>query len=134
MTGGLVVLGLITLPGVDRSVGRGRAFLREILGPDHPALSDLLVCVSELITNAHRHTDSGRGGRITLMLAASAGIVRAEVTDDGAGGARPRIRAEDGGERGRGMRIVEALSACWGFEEDGVRTTVWAEFPSGSSR
>jgi anti-sigma regulatory factor (Ser/Thr protein kinase) len=134
----MVLLGRITLPGVARSAGRGRAFLRETLDTDHPALPDLEVCVSELITNARCHTDSGRGGRIVVTLSAGAGVVRVEVTDDGADGARPRIRAEDDGEdcgeHGRGMRIVEALSARWGFEEDGARTTVWAEFPSGSNR
>ncbi|MEV0402505.1 ATP-binding protein [Actinoallomurus sp. NPDC050550] len=129
MKGEAVVLGEITLPGVRRSVAHARAFLRELLPYDHPVLDDLVTVGSETVCNAVTHTASGQaGGRVTVVLLACGGVYRLEVTDDGAGGARPCLKTENGGESGRGMRIVEALARCWGYRVDGTRTVVWAEF------
>lgn len=127
---GRVVLGEITLPGVRRSVGVARGFVRE-LAADVPAVDDLVVVVSETVANAVTHTASGlAGGRVTVVLTAGDGVYRLEVSDDGAAGGRPHVKAEAEAETGRGMRIVEALSARWGFRAEGARTVVWAEFPA----
>ncbi|GAA4622386.1 hypothetical protein GCM10023196_014370 [Actinoallomurus vinaceus] len=132
MTEEAVVLGEITLPGMRSSVAHARAFLRELLPCDHPALDDLVTVGSETVCNAVTHTASGQAaGRVTVVLLARGGAYRLEVTDDGAGGSRPRLEAEDGGESGRGMRIVDALARRWGYREDGARTVVWAEFGNG---
>ncbi|MBO2459319.1 ATP-binding protein [Actinomadura violacea] len=124
--GGLVVVGALTLPGVGRSVGHARRFLRDMLPPDHPGLDDLVTVVSELVCNAVTHTVSGR---VTVSLLAGDGLLRLEVADEGGGG-RPRLGAETGGESGRGLRIVDALARSWGFRPDGPGTVVWAEFGS----
>jgi anti-sigma regulatory factor (Ser/Thr protein kinase) len=126
------VLGAITLPGLRRSVAYARAFLRDLLPPGHPLLDDLVTVGSETVCNAVTHTASGDpGGRVTVVLLADRDAYRLEVTDDGAGGARPCLRAEDGGEGGRGMRIVDALARRWGHRADGDRTVVWVEFSAG---
>lgn len=130
MTAEMTVLGEITLPGVERSAVYARQFLQDTLGVAHPALADLQVCACELFNNGLRHTKSGRGGRITVKLVRAASALRIEVTDDGAGGARPRLRRPDG-EGGRGLHIVEALAVRWGCIPIGDRTTVWAEFAAG---
>lgn len=125
----LIVLGTITLPGVGRSAGYLRSFARDMLGPDHPRLDDIKVCLTEKFSNSIMHTASGRGGWVSITLAAGRGVVRTEVTDDGAGGARPLVPGEDTlGEHGRGLRLLDSLAVRWGFVEDGQRTTVWAEF------
>lgn len=128
--GGLVVLGAITLPGVRRSVGYARRFLWDMLPSDHPVLDDLVTVGSETVCNAVTHTASGDGGRVTVSLLAGGDVYRLEVADDGADGGRPYVKAENGAESGRGMRVVEALSESWGFRADGDRTVVWAEFRS----
>jgi signal transduction histidine kinase len=79
----------------------------------------------EALHNALRHATPRH---VTVALRAAGERLVLEVTDDGAGGDRPRLRPEDGGESGRGMRIVDALARCWGYREDGARTVVWAEF------
>lgn len=133
--GGARVIGAVTLPGTRRSVGVARAFVRDAAA-GLPAVDDLVLVVSELVANAVTHTASGlAGGRVTVVLAAGDGLVRLEVADGGAAGGRPHVRAEaapasGGAETGRGMRIVAALSARWGFRADGPRTVVWAEFPA----
>ncbi|MFF4240936.1 ATP-binding protein [Actinomadura geliboluensis] len=128
--GGARVIGAVTLPGTRRSVGVARAFVRDAAA-GLPAVDDLVLVVSELVANAVTHTASGlAGGRVTVVLAAGDGLVRLEVADGGAAGGRPHVRDEAGAETGRGMRIVAALSARWGFRADGPRTVVWAEFPA----
>ena len=142
--GGLVV-GEVTLPGVRRSVGCARGFVREALlrhaGPAEAGTDeavtrdavrdDMVTVTSELVANAVTHTASGRaGGEVAVVLVAGDGVYRLEVADDGAADGHPHLKDEEGAETGRGMRIVEALAARWGFRTDGRRTVVWAEFPA----
>ncbi|MFI0412236.1 ATP-binding protein [Actinomadura sp. 3N508] len=125
-----VVIGEITLPGVGRSVGFARSFVRETV-PDFPGVDDMITVVSEAVANAVRHTASGReGGRVSIVLAAGGGVYRLEVVDDGDAGGAPHVKAEVGAETGRGMRIVEALASGWGFRLDEGRGVTWAEFPA----
>ncbi|GAA2452414.1 hypothetical protein GCM10010191_83390 [Actinomadura vinacea] len=130
---GLVVLAELTLPGTLCSVRHARLFLRDTLVPGHlaagdEALDDMTLVVDELAANGVRHTGSGRGGKISIALLAGPEVLRAEVSDDGADGARPVLRKASTGETGRGLHIVDALASCWGYRPDGVRTTVWADF------
>ncbi|WP_160573856.1 ATP-binding protein [Actinomadura physcomitrii] len=127
---GLVVLGSVTLPGVGRSVGCARAFVRDVLA-GLPDRDDVVLAASETVANAVRHTASGlEGGLVTVTVAAGPGAVRLEVADDGAAGARPYVKDDPGAETGRGMRIVQGLAARWGYRADGSRTVVWADFPA----
>jgi len=131
----VVVIGEITLPGVRRSVGSARGFVRSVAA-GHPALDDMVLVVSETVANAVAHTASGlEGGVVKIVVLAGGGGYRLEVADQGAAGGRPHVKDEyaeegTGAESGRGMRIVEALAARWGFRTDGARTVVWAEFPA----
>ncbi|MFI0370991.1 ATP-binding protein [Actinomadura sp. 1N219] len=111
-----------------RSVAYARRFLRDMVPQAHPLLDDLVTVGSETVCNAITHTDSGDGGRVTVTLLAGRGAYRLEVSDDGAGGRRPHLKAETLAEGGRGLRVVEALAESWGFRTDGPRTVVWAEF------
>lgn len=122
----------ITLPGVERSVANGRRFVRETLGPRHPALEKVALGVSELATNAIMHTPSGDGGHITIDIVAAGSVVRAEVTNDGTMAAKPRIRRDPDAENGRGILIIDTLADSWGVTEGSGTTTVWAEFRASS--
>ncbi|MFD6180899.1 ATP-binding protein [Streptomyces goshikiensis] len=87
---------------------------------------DLLLCVSELTTNALLHgVPPGRGYRLRLLR--FEGVVRVEVHDSGPG--RPGIADRNpSAERGRGLLLVAALADRWGV---GARTpgkVVWSEF------
>lgn len=144
----MTVLAVLTLPGVARSAPYARRFLHDTLVPGHlgprdELLDDLVLVVDEFVGNGIRHTASGRGGKVTISLLRGQGLLRAEVTDDGADGARPVMREHPQGESGRGLHIVEAVATRWGHRPDGACTTVWAEFavdaatsrpePAGSS-
>lgn len=129
------VIGEVTLPGVLRSVGCARGFVRDAVlarsRRDDPVLDDMVTVASETVANAIKHTASGlEGGEVRVVLRDAGGVYRLEVGDDGAAGARPHVKDEVGAETGRGMRIVAALASRWGFRADGHRTVVWAEFPA----
>lgn len=105
---------------------RIRARLRE-WGADAELRDDAGLVVTELFTNAVRHTDSRQ---ITCALRDVGSAVRLEVTDQGCGGASPvPCTATDDEEGGRGLLLVSVLATAWGSDPaaDGTGRVVWAE-------
>ncbi|WP_329334344.1 ATP-binding protein [Streptomyces sp. NBC_00663] len=88
---------------------------------------DVLLCVSELATNALLYgVPPNRCFQLRLTLATD-GVLRVEVHDSGPGEVRlpePLLDAE----RGRGLRLVRALSDDWGVRERDPGKVVWCEF------
>jgi serine/threonine-protein kinase RsbW len=112
-----------------RSVPAAREFARRALadwGIGERA-DDVLLCVSELATNALLHgVPPGRGFKLYLSLDA-AGALRVEVHDSGEG--QPRIPDTGAGdESGRGLLLVEALADKWGVGGRDPGKIVWCEF------
>jgi two-component sensor histidine kinase len=95
-------------------------------------LDDVLLCVSELATNALLHgVPPGRGYRLRLRLRQSGdGRLRVEVHDSGDG--QPCLR-EPSGESGRGLLLVAALADGWGVGERSPGKIVWCEFDLSSA-
>ncbi|QIY96338.1 ATP-binding protein [Streptomyces sp. S1D4-11] len=89
------------------------------------AAEDVLLVVSELVTNACLHAE----GPDELRIACDNKVLRVEVSDRGAGQPAPRTPHRAGRPGGHGMFIVQRLCLDWGV----VRTpgvtgkTVWAE-------
>ncbi|MDO0933699.1 ATP-binding protein [Streptomyces sp. DG2A-72] len=89
------------------------------------AAEDVLLVVSELVTNACLHAE----GPDELWIACDNKVIRVEVSDRGAGQPSPRTPHRAGRPGGHGMFIVQRLCLDWGV----VRTpgvagkTVWAE-------
>jgi anti-sigma regulatory factor (Ser/Thr protein kinase) len=115
---------VMVVPGTPRAVGAVRRCFRDLLGPYHPALDDVQLCLSEIMTNALRHTTSGRGGHIRVEAAISTQEIRVEITDDGGAETEPGI-VPPRGESGRGLTLVRETADDWGFERRGDKTTVW---------
>lgn len=105
---------------------RARVLARELLAEqlDERRRNDLLVLVTELVTNAVRHATIGPGDVIVLNLAAADGVVRAEVTDPGPG--FEPVEREPGPNGGFGLVLLRTLSDRWGVACDGP-TCVWFE-------
>ncbi|CAL9479692.1 hypothetical protein SUDANB176_03022 [Streptomyces sp. enrichment culture] len=89
------------------------------------AAEDVLLVVSELVTNACLHAE----GPDHLAITCDNKVIRIEVTDRGAGQPAPRTPHRAGRPGGHGMFIVQRLCLDWGV----VRTpgvagkTVWAD-------
>ncbi|MEM9466074.1 MAG: ATP-binding protein [Actinomycetota bacterium] len=86
-----------------------RAWLERIGDAAHPSPIDIDVVVTELVANAIDHTSSSS---VDLTLAVAAGRVRVQVAND-VGDDEPVLASEwrEAGERGRGLRLVAALSS-----------------------
>jgi anti-sigma regulatory factor (Ser/Thr protein kinase) len=112
-----------SLPEGEGTVALARDFTREVLAGwgDRDTNGDVVLVVSELVTNAVRH---GRCLPI-LRLSATAGGIRVEVTDTDP--TPPRIR-QPGADGGWGLRMVERLSSAWGVVPEGEGKVVWCEF------
>jgi anti-sigma regulatory factor (Ser/Thr protein kinase) len=116
----------IELPGTLQSVREARRHVRTVLGPEY---DDVELAVSELVTNAVQHSESGAGRKVRLELAVDRGRVRVDVTDGGSSTGHPRLaEPPELSERGNGLRIVRAISSRWGVEVGARGTTVWCEW------
>jgi len=86
-------------------------------------LSDIAeLCTSELATNAVIHARSP----VLLVVSRLPEGVRIEVEDESPGTLEAGS-LEGHGESGRGLAIVDALSACWGVDPHRDGKTVWCE-------
>ena len=113
----------LRLPHSDRAPRLARAFVAESLQGwqlDGMVETASLV-VSEVVTNAVIHARSGA----ELLLERTPTALRISVIDHG-GGLSPR-ETTVGGDGGRGLVIVEALSSRWGTEPTDGGNCVWAE-------
>ena len=88
----------------------------------------MTTVASELAANAVQHTASGRGGWMIVEITWHASLVRVAVIDQGAPG-EPRFVDDPMGERGRGLRVVNALSARLTTSGDHRGRLMCAEVP-----
>ena len=115
----------VRLPADLASARAARGFTRGVLSEwdAHEVVDDALLVVSEMVTNAVTHAAS----ECELRVSMSPTIVRIEVLDAGAGTPEP-VPASATRGNGRGLHLIDALTAAWGVEPqaDGGKT-VWAE-------
>lgn len=118
----------LTIAGRAERVSAARVFVAEILGAQHPWGDTAVLLTGELVANSVRHSDSRLAGQtITVTVTAEAGALLVEVTDR-SGLGLPVVRSDDGqAEGGRGLQLVNALAARWGYRRHGRRTTTWFE-------
>lgn len=94
--------------------------------PACPARDDVVMVANELASNAIRHTSSGRGGWFAVELTCYPGLVRVAVADCG-GSKEPVVIEDPGGENGRGLFLVQQLSARMGISGNNSGRLVWAD-------
>ncbi|MFG2679825.1 SpoIIE family protein phosphatase [Streptomyces sp. NPDC048392] len=115
---------------LPEAVRHARRFTRRTLrswGVPDGDVDGVLLIVSELVTNALVHTD----GQVRLDLTLIGGRLRVAVAD-----ASPRTPVKPtsiGWEAtgGRGILLVEAMSATWGTLPVSGGKQVWSELPVG---
>lgn len=113
----------LRLPARPTAVAEARDAVRSTCRhlPD-TTVGDATLLVSELVTNAVRYA----GGMITVVIDCEPERVAIAVGDHS--NDRPVVRnPDDADTHGRGMRLVDSLSAHWGCtpSSDGDGKTVW---------
>jgi anti-sigma regulatory factor (Ser/Thr protein kinase) len=106
----------------------------DLTGHGMPAetINDAALVATELITNAIRHGQPLSSGRLAVQWTTDGVGVLIRITDGG-GASQPTLlnsAPEDIG--GRGLAIVDSLSASWGVDIDADQVTVWAYVSSPS--
>lgn len=89
-------------------------------------VDDLALIASELVTNAVQHVDVDAGREIGVTLFLSPLNIRLEVRDSGEYLPTPREPSNDE-QSGRGLILVRLIANRWGFKEQVVGKTVFAE-------
>lgn len=116
------------LDGHADSVGEGRRRILELAEGfiDEKRLPDLALVLSEVVSNAVRH--SSQAGTVLLAVTPKDDYLCVQVTDPGPGLApRPRATAPDE-EGGWGFFLIEHLTRRWGLTREDSHTRVWFEF------
>ena len=117
------------VPGVPESVPVARFRVRAALGLHGLGeySDDATIITSELVTNAVQHACGNGTGRIgvTVARAGSPPAVTVVVSDSSPEGP-VRRETPAGSEQGRGLQIVEALSARWGWHRQDGGKAVFA--------
>jgi anti-sigma regulatory factor (Ser/Thr protein kinase) len=117
------------LPGIPQSVPVARRQIRAALGSRGLGeyADDAELITSELVTNAVQHACANGTQTIgvTLTHAGSPAAVTVTVSDSSPHGPIRRD-TPPGSEQGRGLHIVEALSAHWGWRQQDGGKAVFA--------
>ena len=119
----------LALPGLPESVPVARRRVRAALGFHELGefTEDAEVITAELVGNAVQHAcaDGTKAIRVILTHAGTPAMVTVAVSD-----CSPQVPVRRdtpaGSEQGRGLQIVEALSAHWGWRRGGSGKTVFA--------
>lgn len=111
-------------PDVAGRIAREAVLLLIHMRRDTEFAQDALLVVSELVTNAVRHTSGG----CSMAAWNEPHSLRVEVRDSSI--ELPRFSPTPPGPMevgGRGLHIVDTLSARWGVRSAAHGKTVWAE-------
>ena len=114
----------LTLPAEPSTPRLARTAVAERYSA-HLRCGDILVCVSEAVTNAVLHA----GTPVRLVVRETARLLRIEVTDDDP--TLPVARDPDPTTpTGRGLLLIDRLTSSWGIESRHDGKTVWFEMAS----
>lgn len=100
--------------------GKARARVSRLQSRLEPRFDDVVLVVSELVTNSVRHAASDQSIEMTVEV--SHARIRLEVSDRGSGFVPVDSMRGDG----LGLIIVDRIAASWGVITNGS-CTVWVE-------
>jgi two-component sensor histidine kinase len=113
--------------GID-AAATARYTVTDGLGDEVPqrTVEDVLLVISELVTNAVRHAGAGSGDVIDVCVTNRGETLLIEVVDREPAAA-PKMRDDDA-PGGMGLVVVSGLCTDWGTKQQRGHKTVWAEY------
>jgi anti-sigma regulatory factor (Ser/Thr protein kinase) len=118
----------VNAPGLARAAVARRC---EQLALDASLSQSLILLVSEVVSNAVRHSSAHADAPIEFVADFDAAKIRVMVTDAG-DGFTPRPRDPASTRDGYGLYLLEKVAERWGVESRGD-TKVWFELPGAAS-
>jgi anti-sigma regulatory factor (Ser/Thr protein kinase) len=118
----------LQLPHTSDSVRRARRTIAAFLDPSEvpvTVVEDLLLLVSELVTNAVVHA----GSPAVVRLDADVERIKVAVADRDPEKAPKMAEPEPLSPSGRGVLLVDRLASRWGVEPQRSGKVVWFELP-----
>jgi anti-sigma regulatory factor (Ser/Thr protein kinase) len=91
---------------------------------------DVLLLVTELVTNAVRHADVGPEHSLRVKLRLSPRRVRVDTFDPGTGFTRAFASSRGDESGGWGLFLVDQIADRWGVRRMASGTCVWFEIRS----
>jgi anti-sigma regulatory factor (Ser/Thr protein kinase) len=104
-----------------------RALLARNGALPRPVRDDVLLLMTELVTNAVRHADAGPDRLVRLELRQRRGAVRVAVCDEGPGFAPEATCSRPDETGGWGLVLVDRIADRWAVTRTATGTCVWFE-------
>jgi len=120
-------------PGLAEEVAHARHFVASLTA-ERSCVDDAVLIVSELATNAVRHSQSGvTGGWFLVVVSFGDDFVRIEVVDQGSEHEPRLCDATHQEEGGRGLVLIAACAKDWGVKNWPNGRSVWADLVRGDA-
>ena len=117
----------LELPAEPHSAKVARDSVAGLDGHLGAVFGDVVLLISELVTNSVRHAGLDASQPLQLSVATNGDTVRIAVRDPGPGFRPPKAPDDPAHPGGWGLVLVEQLSQRWGVERRDGATVVWCE-------
>jgi anti-sigma regulatory factor (Ser/Thr protein kinase) len=117
----------LVLPAEPHSAKVARDAVAGLDGHLGDVFGDVVLVISELVTNSVRHAGLGASEPVQLSVGIEGDMVRVTVRDPGPGFKPPRAPSDPAHIGGWGLVLVDQLATRWGVEHDGEANVVWCE-------
>jgi anti-sigma regulatory factor (Ser/Thr protein kinase) len=117
----------LELPAEPHSAKVARDAVAGLDGHLGAVFGDVVLLISELVTNSVRHAGLDASQPLQLSVATEGDAVRIAVRDPGPGFRPPKAPDDPAHVGGWGLVLVEQLSRRWGVDRVDGATVVWCE-------
>jgi|SRR5215211_3904858 len=117
----------LELPAEAHSAKVARDAVAGLDGHLGEIFGDVVLVISELVTNSVRHAGLAASQPVQLSVGVEGDKVRVAVRDPGPGFEPPGAPTDPAHIGGWGLVLVNQLAEEWGVENEGDATVVWCE-------
>jgi anti-sigma regulatory factor (Ser/Thr protein kinase) len=117
----------LELPAEAHSAKVARDAVAGLDGHLGKVFGDVVLVISELVTNSVRHAGLDASEPVQLSVGMEGETVRVAVRDPGPGFEPPGAPDDPAHVGGWGLVLVDQLAERWGVEHDGDANVVWCE-------
>ena len=117
----------LELPAEPHSAKVARDAVAGLDGHLGSVFGDVVLLISELVTNSVRHAGLDASQPLQLSVVVEGEKVRIAVRDPGPGFRPPKAPDDPAHVGGWGLVLVDELSERWGVDRQDAATVVWCE-------